>query len=372
MRILFNCSNNVVGGAIQNAANFIKYSLDDRSHDFYYIVSPDVAHILEAWEVLPDKLLIVDSPAGSISSISKMKQYEKKCMPDLVYTMAGPTYVKFKARHVLGVSDPYITHADKNLFFLNRSFFQALKLYITAFVKGCIARLSAKQFIFQTETSRNGFCDRYLCRKENTYVVSNAIGGAFLSSKNTMFDTRGNTINVLVPSADYPHKNLKIILEICKLIRSRKLDYDIVFTITIPRNSKFQKSIVDLKLEDQITNIGPYSYSDAVDVYSKCDVVFMPSVLETFSTSYLEAIALKKPLVVADKPFAREICSKYASYFSPFDAEAALQSILTSFSTEVDLVEQATILNRFGSQAQRYRQIVSILNRIHLRDFKSV
>lgn len=360
MKIFFNCSVNVVGGAIQNSANFIKNAINDSSNEFLFVVSNQVAQVLSAWGIKADSIIEIESPARSSESRKKLLQLEEGFQPDIVYTMAGPTYVKFKGLHIMGISDPYITHADWLSIFLNRSAGEAAKFYGKEIIKGLHARRTADFFIFQTETSRSGFCNRFLLDRKNTYLLPNAIGADFGRFQAVARSRRKNNKIIFVPSAYYPHKNLEIILEMVSLLVAED-SADFCFITTAPFDSVFSKRIQELELQNHINNIGPYSYSDAADLYERADLIFIPSVLETFSTSYLEAIAAGKPLVVADREFSREVCGSYAWYYSPLSAREALKCVDMALSRPVNSCERERIVSFYGSQVQRYELAVSIL-----------
>ncbi|GIA16458.1 TPA: glycosyltransferase [Vibrio cholerae] len=365
MNIIFNCSVNIVGGAVQNAANFIRYAALSNEHQYMFIVSPAVNDVLEKWIIQPSNLHVVESPARSQKSRAKILSLEKEFKPDVVYTMAGPTYVNFKAQHVMGVSDPYITHADVMSLFLNRSQYQAWSFGLKEFIKGWYARFSADYFLFQTETSRDGFCRRYRWDINKTALLQNALGESFFSQSSSVDISTGVVRKIFVPSAYYSHKNLEIIFDICKLLVLSNVNKKFQFITSVPQDSVFSKNISELGLEGNIHNIGPYKYNDAHRLYSEADAVFIPSVLETFSTSYLEAIAMSKPLIVADRPFSREVCGKYAHYYSPVSPTDALNTLNVAVCSEVDLVERQRIISRYGSQEERFVKAISILEKFH-------
>ena len=73
----------------------------------------------------------------------------------------------------------------------------------------------------------------------------------------------------------------------------------------LEKNEQLNKQ---LEVEDLVKNIGPYHYSEISSHYAQADIVFVPSLLETFSATYLEAMVANKPLVVAQKDFAKEVC----------------------------------------------------------------
>src|SRR5690606_4210345 len=274
-----------------------------------FIVSEEVNAILHRWNIFPDNIYVTSSPARSRAARNAILAVERKFKPDVVYTMAGPTYVNFESLHVMGISDPYITHADFMSLFLNRSWYEACLFGFKEFLKGWYSRMSADYFLFQTETSRDGFCNRYHFDRDKTSLLQNALGESFLALPSVVEFVDATTKKIFVPSAYYAHKNLNIIFKICQLLKDSGDSQEYLFITTVPKDSVFNRDIEALGLLSMIHNIGPYAYNDAHKLYAESDAVFIPSILETFSTSYLEAIAMSKPLIVADRPFSREVCN---------------------------------------------------------------
>jgi glycosyltransferase involved in cell wall biosynthesis len=365
MKLIFNCSTNIVGGPVQNAANFIKYAASSNKHQFMFIVSPAVNTILEKWAIRPSILYMLDSPAQSKVARKKILSLEHEFKPDVVYTMAGPTYVKFKAPHVMGISNAYITHANLFSLFLNRSKYYACSFALKEFIKGWYARFSADYFLFQTKTSCYGFCKRYRWNKNKTALLQNALGESFFTRSSDVKVSTGSVRKIFVPSTYFPHKNLEIIFEICKLLDCTDKNEGFQFITTVQSDSIFSKRIKELGLQSMIHNIGPYMYNDSHRLYSEADAVFIPSVLETFSTSYIEAIAMAKPLIVADRPFSREICANYAHYYTPLSSIDAKKAIQMAVYSKVDLVERNRIVSYYGSQKERFKKAISILENFH-------
>ncbi len=54
-------------------------------------------------------------------------------------------------------------------------------------------------------------------------------------------------------------------------------------------------------------------------LYDACDACAMPSLLESQSSAHLEAMQWGKPQVVADLPYARDICNDAAIYANAED-----------------------------------------------------
>ncbi len=60
----------------------------------------------------------------------------------------------------------------------------------------------------------------------------------------------------------------------------------------------------------------------------------MPTLLECFSASYLEAMYMKKIIFTSDLPFAHTVCKDAAFYFAPHDVENIRVHLLMAFKTK--------------------------------------
>ena len=360
LKILFNCTTNVKGGAVQNAANFIRLSLKDQHVRFVYCISKEIAQTLEAWGIDVSDMMILKSPAKSFSTRRLLKKISMQEDISLVYTMAGPSYVKFKKNHIMGISNPYLTHATLNNI-ISRRGRSALMFYIKTLYQGFYAR-KANYYIFQTRTSMVGFSKWRKDIESISYVVPNAISD-LLSIKPEEIRTLNpkNPIikKILVPSAYYPHKNIEIISDICNYAQKVCSTTLFKFYVTIEPEI-FCK--LPLSLNDSIENLGPYKHSELEKIYSKCDTVFMPSQLETFSTSYLEAMAFSKCLVVPDLKFAREICDTYPRYYQDNDVIGAYNALIGQSNEEHKKKAGKKVLEQFGDQKSRYKILIDIIS----------
>lgn len=129
----------------------------------------------------------------------------------------------------------------------------------------------------------------------------------------------------------YPHKNLDIFIPLAILIKERNLPYVIITTIESrqgPGAKKFLNTINDLKLDDVIMNIGRVDMKDVPGLYGSCNALLMPTLLESFSGTYVEAMFHEIPILTSDLDFAKTICGNGAVYFEPFDPKSILDSMI--------------------------------------------
>ena len=125
----------------------------------------------------------------------------------------------------------------------------------------------------------------------------------------------------------YSHKNLEIFIPLAERIRAVESSYRIILTISGSQHSKAEKllrNIRDQGLEDVIVNVGPITLDDVPSLYKQCDALLMPTLLESFSGTYVEAMFHGIPIFTSDLDFAKAVCGDAACYFDPDDPDDIL------------------------------------------------
>lgn len=377
MNILFNCTTNIVGGGLKNSAFFIKKAIDDKSVNWHFAVCRPVYSLLLEWELELDSkkfTIFENSPSKNLGSRKVLKDLSKKINIDLVYTMAGPAYVKFNCKHLLGISNPYITHADLETFRLRGNLLKTLKFYGHVAFQ-FINTYKASYYVFQTENARKSFHSRSKIKNNRLFVIPNA----FDMGLRTFFDQKENItqskkeveIKILTPGAGYIHKGFQFVPKIAfelKNISQKRFKFILTLPFDSPLWLQIEEEAKNLGVSDFIFNFGPYKYTDLKNLLLESNIVFVPSLLETFSASYLEAMCARRKLVVADKSFSREVCEDYATYINPIDAKNTARTfskIITDYSLTKEEIEKADkILNNYGDQDQRFEKIVGLIKKL--------
>ncbi len=377
MEILFNCTTNIVGGGVKNSAIFIKHALERTEIKWKFAVSKPVVDILERWKINHSSIILFNaSPARNIKARNRLQKLINEYRPDIVYTMAGPAYISSSQPHIMGISNPYITHGRAEAFLINKNRRELIKLLLSTCYQVLHAR-RADSWIFQTETARIGFIRRFKVASEKTHVIPNAIDNEFrryFHGSLPHLIRPEQPVVFFCPAADYWHKALSCIPAIAKALRNLHStnNKNFKFILTLPHDSQ-QLEFIRKKAEKygvikHIDNIGPYNYADAISLLEKADIVFAPSILETFSATYLEAFASKRPLIVADRDFARSICNGGALYIEPFSPQNSAQKInelIINRKLQKSLINYGLkILDKYGNQEIRIKNIISLLKRI--------
>jgi glycosyltransferase involved in cell wall biosynthesis len=90
-----------------------------------------------------------------------------------------------------------------------------------------------------------------------------------------------------------------------------------------------------LRLGDEVIQLGAVPYSSLHHLYQACDLYVTPAYAETFAHPLVEAMASGLPVLASDLAVHREICGDAALYFPRFSSDALAELIRqTSQSAE--------------------------------------
>lgn len=129
----------------------------------------------------------------------------------------------------------------------------------------------------------------------------------------------------------YPHKNLEVLIETFDRYRESLSDICCLLTIEPeqhPGARELLREIIHRNLQDKIINVGNLDQRQLPQYYRHVGALILPTVLESFSATYIEAMALECPILTSDLDFAREICADAAVYFDPNSPESVKNAIV--------------------------------------------
>jgi len=162
-------------------------------------------------------------------------------------------------------------------------------------------------------------------------VIPNAVSLDNLSAGESHDFALGAGFKLLCLSQYYSHKNLEILIDVAELIRERSIDLKIVLTIEAAQGSGARcliEAIADRNLGGIIVNVGPVPMRRVPSLYQQTDALLLPTLLESFSGTYVEAMFHGKPIFTSDYEFAVDVCHDAAFYFDPLNAHDILRVIL--------------------------------------------
>lgn len=162
------------------------------------------------------------------------------------------------------------------------------------------------------------------------HVIPNAVALDNLSAGEFHDFALGAGFKLLCLSQYYSHKNLEVLIDVAELIRARSIDLKIVLTIEAvqgPGARRLIEAIADRNLGGIIVNVGSVPMPRVPSLYRQTDALLLPTLLESFSGTYVEAMFHGKPIFTSDYEFAVDVCQDAAFYFDPLNAHDILRVI---------------------------------------------
>lgn len=359
MKILINTisTKKHSGGAFQISQNFMLKSLEHSDVEWYHITSQDVddaigekfAHLKGThYFVFPTQ----PDFRGSYKQVKKqVAELEAKIQPDVVYSITAPSYFTFKTREVMRFTNPWVTHPNKYSW-STMSFLPKLKQWLYCLNQKRLMK-AAYAFVTQTETTKKGIMRITGKPTEKVCVVNNVLPGVFKTMDNTPI-VEDDWINVACVGAPVPHKNMDIIPDVIEELAKIGIK-NVRFHTTIPVDNPMMAKVVDrcaeLGYKEHLINHGRVSQKELGEMYRRCQFCFLPTLLEVFSASTVEAMYFNLPIIATDFPFNTEVLADACLYYEPKNAKSAANQFAKMIA---DKNLQKTMRERMARQLAIY------------------
>ncbi len=369
--IIINTANLKKGGALQVALSFIKEATR-QSEVTFHIFLGKASMPLVTEEMRQNAHFIfyeIDIvPTDSLRSLrafrKRLDQLEQNIGPKAVITIFGPCYWKPSSPHIMGFANGYLLYEDSPFFESwkgNNSFIYKLKKKYHRY----LLRREADSYWIETEDAKQRLAKFIGKPLSSITVASNNCSGYFYENSYDEFKglPEKKKFRFIYIAAYYPHKNLEIIPKVLKQLEALHIEAEFVITIADEDYKQHQA----LHHPD-IINIGPVHPRYCPSIYAAADAVFMPSMLETFSAVYPEAMYMKKPIVTSDLSFAKDICGDAALYYhydSPAEAADKIGTLIGNPSLKEQLIRNGLKrLSNFDTPNQRFAKVLQAALRL--------
>lgn len=373
MKILINTisTKKHSGGAFQISQNFILKSLEHDDVEWYYVVSQDLDDVIgdkfkhlkgERYFVFPTQPDFKDSYKRVKKELAVL---ESTILPEVVYSITAPSYFSFKATEVMRFTNPLVTHPNKYSWSM-LSFFEKVKTKLYCFNQVRLMK-KARYFITQTETTKQGILRITGLPNDHCKVVNNVLPGVFKTMDNTPV-VEDDWINVACVGNPVPHKNFDILPSL--LYELRKIGINNVrFHTTIPYDHPLNKTIsTELRkygMLENWKNHGRISQKELGIMYRRCQLCFLPTLLEVFSASTVEAMFFNLPIVATNFDFNTEVLADSCLYYEPKnakDAASQFSKLISNRELQNELKEKMHArLLLYGDYDKHFNAIKSFL-----------
>ena len=377
MRILINTASTFKGGGVQVAKSFIEECRNFSSNQYFVVLSDALSKMIDI-NNFPGNFSFFNAPFRPATVVFKwrshnyfFKDIEIKWKPDVVFTTSGPSYWRPQAPHLMGYNLPHYIYPESPYFGIiplkRKLWWTGMKIFARY-----IFKRDADAFVVQTNDV-NDRLKKFLNRREvhTAYNTINAYYLKYTKVPDKLPVKKPSEFRLLTLSAWYPHKNLIIIPKIAEALKHANLE--IKFVVTLPK--KDFKRLTGNYNSPNIINVGPVKVEEAPSLYKECDAMFLPTLLECFSASYVEAMKMEKPIITSDMGFAHTVCEDAALYINPMNAEdiaTKIVALVNSTKLQNQLIENGLKrVNAFGTPEGRAKKYLDICQNL-IEDKKHV
>lgn len=354
-KILFiNCANLRFGGGKTVGINIINYFKDKQARLGYKIVV--VAPHNSGYESVAGDEIVLEVLPEKYNRPWYKFYLNQVVLPRLArkhrasYIMSlGNIAFPATVQQMLLIHLPYLVYPESPVWkTLNFKY----KAYLGSMVGFIRRNLKHADFVFlQTHTMKSRFQRLFHFREEQLGVMPNSI--SFTSTRQIApldLSAPLKEVKLLFFSKHYPHKNFDILIPLAQLIKSK--DVAIKFTVTLDRSessaaAQFLDKVKQLGLDDVIHNAGHIAFDQIPALYEAHQGLFLPTFLESFSGTYIEAMYFGRPVFTSNMDFATEVCKEAAYYFNPTDVNDIFAAITHAFAERgamADKIEKARLL----------------------------
>lgn len=333
MNVFINAFNTKAGGGVTILINLLSVLSEIRqSHTNYYVLVP------------PGRDYFVFNK-GNIHILQFPGFYYINALFPFVHTYLIPRLIeRKKCSLVFNLADIVIPSAARQIYLFDWSYAvfpdspvwekmdygsllkRKMKLYYFKKYLG-----QADVIIAQTPIMKRRLESLY--NVKSISVIPNAISRENYINVQTRNFNLPSGLNLLCLTHYYPHKNLEILIPLAREILSRGLPINVIVTIDPKQHAgakNFLKRIGNNSLNAVIRNIGPVALPDVPSLYRQTDGLLLPTLLESFSGTYVEAMFHRRPIYTSDLDFAKGVCFDAAYYFDPMNANDILDKIISS------------------------------------------
>ncbi len=331
------------GGGLQNARNLWRTILaEGQEHQWMAFARPDVG--LAAIGSATHAEAIEVEPRGAVGRLGfqnrQMLRAARDFGADVIFTPMGVGPLFGAVPKVIGWHDSTVAYPEVSLasgLSLAERAEEFLRARLARRVACRAGRISVQTDAMATRLSRLWGVD-----PERFVRVPNG-PSTFLADEPRADPTPPDgPPMILVVAEPKAAKNLEIVPAVLRRLREADPNIRMSITCSAPSSATSFGRALAAAGSPQIDFVGQVPHARLGDLYRGASVVLLPSWVESFSATYLEAMHFGVPLVVSDRDFAHAICQEAALYADPADdadLAAVILRVLSSPEVRAELRE---------------------------------
>jgi len=346
-KIILNLIPIKKGGGQQVATNFINVLQEQKcfGYSFVFLVTKNthIEGVLRGHNF--ENVISVES---SLLKRLKFEYFElnrivKMHNANIVFTMFGPGLPGLNIPAVVGSAYSNIFFPEIN-FWREYSLAKRIKLKIIDYFR-LKRTLAADGIIFENISMLNRAVSLFNYPANRTIFIPPSIS---LQAKDPGALKPANVdeklmsgFNILILSGWHKNKNIEKIPYILHELKQHNVKVNFILTVdsALPQSQAFLQEAKKLGVADNIMFYGQVKPQNVKDLFGKVDALMLLSLLESFSNNIIECWTYKKPLIISDLEWARDIC-KDAAIYVPRDEPKAIAAKIVELSQNKKLYDE--------------------------------
>lgn len=370
MNILINASNLKKGGGLQVADSIVSQLCRFPQHRFIVVLSSyldkTAMSIANYNNTVVHRHDIKNSLATLLWGRDKVLDgLVDEYRPEAVLTVFGPARWTPRCKHLSGFAMSQLT-SPQSPYFTRMRWRERMWWKMHNGVYRYFFKRSANWFWTENPTVTEQF-GRLMGEGKRVYTVTNYYNQVFDEPERWTRNVRlpdFDGVTLLSISTHYPHKNYELLVDAAAILEREHPDLRFRFVLTFGE----EEMPVPEGLRSHFVFVGRVDIEECPHLYEQSDVMVMPTLLESFTATYPEAMRMGLPIVTTDLDFARGLCGDAACYYSATDAHACAEAIYR-VATDKALAERLVRTGReqlkhYDDYNQRTEKLIGILERI--------
>ena len=334
------------GGGYVVGVNFIRSLIKVAPDDVFFITIPAGF----GYESIPLPSNSEVLPYSNFDSLLKRYWFDRLELPkriaafkaDVIFSMLNYGFTNPPAPQAILLLDAHFVYGRKHC---GRGYITSMltwhdqKAFLKKWVVKCILRKSSRyaDIVFcQTPVTKKRFADVFNYPEDKIRIMPSAVSEDLVTVVDEQIRVpqifkQGKYFNMFYLTKYYTHKNLEILIKIFQRFPEKLKDVRCIIT-ALPAQDRntctFFDKVKKHKLENQIVSVGFIKQEELAWYFINSDAIFFPTLMESFSSTYLEAMYFKTPILTSDLDFARYICGEAAIYFDPWNPEDVVNKIV--------------------------------------------
>lgn len=335
LRIVLLANNLKVAGGLSVGRNIVSTLPNIAPEHEYFIVVPSGCGY-PSFEGSPGVHVREISATGGLRRLAldylSLPRLVKKFQPDWIWGLGNLGLENPPSSQAILFHDSHLVYPESHYAF-ESTLYKYKKRLLKRRLRKC---LPITDLVFcQTETARIRFADTFDYPIGQIYLCPNAVSefsqDVTLPSVPDPLQPYQDRFKLFTLTKCYGHKNLSGILDLYSAHREALSNTLCIWTIQADQHRiapALLQRIKDEGLGDLIVNVGPLGQEELANYFNASDAVFLPTLLESFSGTYLEAMHFGRPIITSDLDFARDVCGDAAAYCDPFDIQSMCDTVL--------------------------------------------